>query len=114
MPFARPVSTGCVPQPDARRRPKALRDHDCPRGETVLYRALLNGILDRAYARAYGHAARYWARLREIANSGVDLLPLSPPDAFESEIRARHARKTSFWAHVNGTRRDRHDVEGDA
>jgi hypothetical protein len=92
---------------------RALRDHDCPRGETVLYRALLNGILDRAYARAYGHAARYWARLREIANSGVDLLPLSPPDAFESEMRARHARKTSFWAHVNGTRRDRHDVEGD-
>jgi DNA-binding IclR family transcriptional regulator len=31
-------------------------------------------------------------------------------------IRARHARKTSFWAHVNDTRRDRrdrHDVEGD-
>ncbi|MFY7866448.1 DUF6880 family protein [Roseateles sp.] len=92
---------------------KALRGHDCPRGETVIYRALLNGILDRAYARAYGHAARYWARLREIANSGVDLLPLSPPDAFEAEIRTRHARKTAFWAHVNGTRRDRHDVEDD-
>jgi tetratricopeptide (TPR) repeat protein len=92
---------------------KALRNHDCPRGETVIYRALLNGILDRAYARAYGHAARYWARLREIANSGVDLLPLSPPDAFDAEIRARHARKTAFWAHVNSTRRDRHDVEDD-
>ena len=75
---------------------KALRNQDCPRGETVIYRALLNGIRDRAYARAYGHAARYWARLREIANSGVGLLPLSPPDAFESEIRASHARKTAF------------------
>jgi hypothetical protein len=85
---------------------KALRNHACPRGETVIYRALLNGILDRAYTRAYGHAARYWARLREIANSGVDLLPLSLPDTFESEIRARHARKTAFWAHVKGTRGD--------
>jgi hypothetical protein len=92
---------------------QALRDHGCPRGETAIYRALLNGILDRAYARAYGHAARYWARLREIANSGVGLLPLSPPEAFEAEIRARHGRKASFWAHVNGTRRDRHDVEDD-
>jgi hypothetical protein len=52
---------------------KALRNHDCPRGETVIYRALLKGILERAYARAYGHAARYWARLREIANGGTGL-----------------------------------------
>jgi hypothetical protein len=40
---------------------KALRAHECPRGETVVYRALSKGILERAYARAYGHAARYWA-----------------------------------------------------
>jgi hypothetical protein len=38
---------------------KALRADECLRGETVVYRALLKGILDRAYARAYGHAARY-------------------------------------------------------
>jgi len=56
---------------------KALRNHDCPRGETVIYRALLKGILDRAYARAYGHAARYWSRLQEIANGTSGLLPLS-------------------------------------
>jgi hypothetical protein len=33
---------------------KALRAHECPGGETVVYRALLKSILDRAYARAYG------------------------------------------------------------
>ena len=86
---------------------KALRNHDCPRGETVIYRALLKGILDRAYARAYGHAARYWSRLQEIANGATGLLPLPSHDEFEAEIRARHGRKTAFWAHVNGTRRDR-------
>lgn len=92
---------------------KALRDHDCPRAETVIYRALLKGILDRAYARAYGHAARYWSRLQEIAHGTTGLLPLSSHDEFEAEIRARHGRKTAFWAHVNGTRRDRYDVDVD-
>ncbi|HJV71273.1 DUF6880 family protein [Ideonella sp.] len=83
---------------------KSLRAHECPRGETVVYRALLRGILDRAYSRAYGHAARYWARLHEIADEGVDLMPLPAHEAFEAEIRSRHARKASFWAHVNGSR----------
>jgi hypothetical protein len=92
---------------------KALRADDCPRGETVVYRALLKGILDRAYARAYGHAARYWARLGEIAGSGISLLPLPSHEDFEAETRARHGRKPAFWAHVNGTRRDRHDDEDD-
>ncbi|MCM8596131.1 DUF6880 family protein [Accumulibacter sp.] len=90
---------------------QALRTDQCPRGETVVYRALLKGILDRAYARAYGHAARYWARLCEIAGSGVGLLPLPSHEEFAAEIRARHGRKTAFWAQVNGTRRDRHDDE---
>jgi hypothetical protein len=93
---------------------KALRAHDCPRGETVICRALLKGILDRAYTRAYGHAARYWSRLREIASGCSDLSPLPTHDAFEAEIRARHGRKVSFWAHVDGTRRDQHDEEDEA
>lgn len=92
---------------------KALRAHDCRRGETVVYRALLKGILERAYARAYGHAARYWARLQEIAGSGVSLVPLPSHEDFEAEIRSRHGRKSAFWAYVNGTRRDRHDDEDD-
>lgn len=90
---------------------KALRADDCPRGETIVYRALLKGILERAYTRAYGHAARYWFRLGEIAGSGASLLPLPSHEEFEAEIRARHGRKTAFWAHVNGRRRDRHDDE---
>jgi hypothetical protein len=80
---------------------KALRAHDCPRGESVVYRALLRGILDRANARAYGHAARYWIRLREIADAGVGLLPLQSHEDFTAEIRTRHARKSSFWALAN-------------
>jgi hypothetical protein len=55
---------------------KAFRTHACWRAETVVYRALLLGILDRAYAKAYRHGARYWARLGEIAASGPNLSPL--------------------------------------
>ena len=43
------------------------------------------------------------------AGSGVGLLPLQSHEEFEAEIRARHGRKSAFWAYVNGTRRDRHD-----
>ncbi len=89
----------------------ALRAHACPRGETVVNRALLLGVLNRAYARAYGHGARYLARLREIAASGVALMPLASHEEFEAEIRQKHGRKPAFWAYVNGTRRDRHDED---
>ena len=70
-------------------------------GATAVYRALLNAILARAYARAYGHAARYWVRLQAIAGQGVHLEPLEPHAVFEATLRARHARKASFWRHVN-------------
>ena len=80
-------------------------------GETAIYRALLTAILTRAYAPAYGHAARYWARLREIAATGVGLLPLESHEEFEAAIRMRHARKRAFWAHVNGERSDVEDAD---
>jgi hypothetical protein len=85
---------------------KALRERELWRAETAVYRALLTAILDRAYARAYGHAARYWRRLREIADIGAGLLPLQPHADFEASIRTRHARKASFWAHVKDKRQD--------
>jgi len=82
---------------------KALEGHHRRAGATVVYRALLTAILDRAYAGAYGHGARYWARLQAIADEGGDLHPLEPHAAFEASVRSKHARKSSFWARVNGT-----------
>ena len=80
---------------------EALGEHGLSRGEALVYRALLQAILDRAYTRAYGHAARYWRRLSEIADSGVELLPLTPHDDFAAQIRQRHGRKIAFWTRVN-------------
>ena len=84
---------------------QALREHDCPRGETVLYRALLQSVLDHAQTRAYGQAAHYLSRLREIAHVTHSLAPLPSHEAFEAEIRARHGRKMTFWSKVNVSRR---------
>ncbi len=74
-------------------------------GAAVVYRALLVGILDRAYAPAYRHAARYWARLAALAPKFAGPKLLESSEEFEARIRAQHKRKSSFWAHVSGARR---------
>lgn len=84
---------------------KALQLQARPRAETVVYRALLQAILERANARAYGHAARFWSRLRDIADDTPSLQPLQAHEDFEAGTRARHGRKAAFWARVNAPRR---------
>lgn len=79
---------------------QALREQGCSRAETAVLRALMAGILSRAYARAYGHAARYLRRLREIAATGEPLDPLTAHAAFEQQLKATHTRKVAFWAQV--------------
>lgn len=81
--------------------PEAARtlETDHPLEATVLYRALLSDILDRARARAYGYAARYLTRLDDLATL-VEPWPdaIAPHSVFRSEIEANHKRKTGFWA----------------
>ena len=69
-------------------------------GATACYRALLLDILSRAYVRAYVHAARYLGKLRNLALEAPDPRPLESHETFEAAIRAKHARKVSFWNHV--------------
>ena len=83
---------------------KALEAHECWAGATGVYRALLDAILNRAYARAYGHAFKYWERLGVIAERCADLGPLEAHESYVAGIRRKHARKVSFWAYVKGTR----------
>ena len=79
---------------------KALQARGCSRGETLVYRALLDDILDRAYSPAYRHAARYLTRLAAIARTDVDLAPLTSHADFELDLRLRHKRKLGFWGAV--------------
>jgi len=79
----------------------ALQSHQRWRGATAVYRALLNAILAKAYAPAYGHGARYWHHLHAIAAQSPGLLPLQAHDEYIAAIRQKNARKVAFWAQVN-------------
>jgi hypothetical protein len=67
---------------------------------SVLYRALIADILERARSPAYGHGARYLARLAELAR---DLAPgaLTPSHSdYVAQLRKAHGRKSGFWSQV--------------
>jgi hypothetical protein len=67
---------------------------------TLMLRALLDAILARAYAKAYGHGARYLRALREIATNIEDYRGHSTHEMYENTLRMAHGRKTSFWARL--------------
>ncbi len=75
-------------------------EHDHPATATVLYRALLDDILHRARSQAYGHAARYLARLDDLANGDLASAGLIDHDAYRAGLRRSHGRKTGFWSLV--------------
>lgn len=79
---------------------QALQGQQCWRGATAVYRALLDAILAKAYAPAYGHAARYWQELHSIAGEVSSWLPLQPHADYIAVVRHKSARKVAFWAQV--------------
>ena len=80
---------------------EALED-SYPAAATVLYRALIDNILSRARSPAYGHAARYLARLDMLADR-IDPSPDLPDhDAYRTKLKLAHGRKTGVWSLVNG------------
>jgi hypothetical protein len=81
---------------------QTLEERELWAGATAAYRALLVDILARAYSPAYRHAARYWKRLQAIAQRGAPVAPLASAAEFEAQVRRDHARKSSFWALVDG------------
>ena len=80
---------------------EALED-SYPAAATVLYRALLDDILVRARSPAYGHAARYLARLDALADRITPAPDLSDHEAYRTKLKLAHGRKTGFWSLVNG------------
>ncbi len=75
-----------------------------PAAATILYRALLNDILSRAKSVAYGHGARYLARLNELATASdaASISEMENHATFRAGLAKAHGRKTGFWAQVRG------------
>lgn len=78
----------------------AALEGDFPLAATVLYRALLDAILARAKSPAYGHGARYLARLGELAGRLPEDAGQESHTTYISGLRKTHGRKAGFWSLV--------------
>lgn len=67
---------------------------------SVLYRALLDSILERANTKTYGHGARYWKKLDTLAATITDWQDVEPHPSYRTRVQEKHKRKASFWAQV--------------
>lgn len=77
-------------------------EHDHPVAATVLYRALLDDILVRARSPAYGHGARYLARLYDLSRDDLADMGLADHESYRAGLRKVHGRKAAFWNIVEG------------
>lgn len=77
---------------------EAMEKHRRYFSATVLYRALLDAILNRAYSRAYHHGVEYLEKLDEFAKKITRWQDLLPHHAYVQQLRRSHSRKISFWS----------------
>jgi hypothetical protein len=82
-----------------------LLEHDHPLAATILYRALLDSILDRARSKAYGHGAKYLGKLALLAQEADAMRPSTMTDhaTYLAKLKKAHPRKSGFWARVGDT-----------
>jgi hypothetical protein len=78
---------------------KAL-EPDHPAAAAILFRALLDDILDRARSPAYGHAARYLAKLDALAAYEGAADSMNAHQIYRTELAKKHGRKSGFWSLV--------------
>lgn len=71
-----------------------------PLAAVILYRALINAILEGGNSPAYRHAARYYAELESLAERENPSWPVDPARTYRVELRVRHGRKFGFWSLV--------------
>jgi hypothetical protein len=86
---------------------KTAKGQDRLLAAALILRALLDAILARGYAKAYGHGARYLLELRDLATSIDNYRGHSTHESYETALRLGHGRKTSFWAQLSSPDRPR-------
>ena len=77
-----------------------LLEHENPLAATILYRAVLDDILDRARSKAYSHGAKYLGKLALLARDADLARPSGIVDhaTYLANIKKNHSRKSGFWA----------------
>jgi hypothetical protein len=80
------------------RAAKKLSKSRQPLAATVLYRALLDSILNRGYARAYKHAVEYLNKLETLSKKVENWNNSSSHEDYFAELQEKHKRKRGFWS----------------
>lgn len=75
-------------------------EHTSPMAAIVLWRCLLDDILNNARTTAYGHAAKYYKKLEATADKFEQSLcpTFVSPQAYTANLKTVHGKKSSFWA----------------
>lgn len=76
----------------------AMEDAERPVTATLIYRALLDSILQRAKSKTYHHGVRYLKKLDGLARSVTDWLGMEGHRTYCQRLRQVHGRKYSFWS----------------
>ena len=77
---------------------KALEEGERFLGATLVYRSLLESILDRAQSRYYHHGVRYLKKLDVLSPSVKDWRGLLSHEDYKESLLEVHGRKRSFWS----------------
>ncbi|SEL02117.1 DUF6880 family protein [Xaviernesmea oryzae] len=83
-----------------------LLEESQPLASAVLYRALLDDILNKSRSAAYGHGARHLIALRHldgvIPPEAYTQARMEPHAAYEAKLKQVHGRKYGFWPLLEG------------
>jgi hypothetical protein len=77
-----------------------MLEADHPQAAAILYRALVDDILDRTRSQAYGHAARYLKTLDMLAEHESTEGKIDPHRTYRAALQKKHGRKSGFWSLV--------------
>ena len=73
-----------------------------PHAATVLYRRMIDSVLERGASKSYPYAANNLVACKDLAYQ-VDwqLCRLEPHDRYLADLRQRHGRKSGFWSLIS-------------
>lgn len=71
---------------------------------TLIYRSLLDSLLERGYAKAYHHGAQYLKRMDQIAPAISDWREFENHETYKAGLLQEHGRKRSFWSKYKAKR----------
>jgi len=77
---------------------KRMEKQDRPLAATILYRALLDSILDRAKSTTYAQGVRYLKKMDLLADKIQDWRDFKNHAEYLAGLRSQHSRKYAFWS----------------